>query len=142
MKNKLLFLSLTMILILGVSLSSNAYASDEPLFVTITTEWCSTCKQLKPVIEQLEDDYSGQINFLTLNPSTKASLEESREKVSEYGEGVSDFFEKNKNTVPIVGILCPNGTKVEKTFIGETNIEAYEKALDELLADTNTICSL
>ncbi len=137
--NKKIFTTLFVLIFLTFT-TSIAQASDEPLFVTITTEWCSTCKQLKPVLEELENQYSGQVNFLTLNPSTKELLEESRQKAEEYG--IVEFFEKNKSVAPTVGILCPDGKKVDKVFIGEINIETYEHALDELLSDSNTICSL
>lgn len=117
-------------------------ASDDsnPLFVTITTRECYTCQKLKPVIENLKDEYSDRITFVTLDLSSKASLDEARETAVSFG--IEEFFEKNRNALPAVGILCPGGTKVENVFAGETEIDIYKEALNKLLLDTSKLCSL
>ena len=132
----------TLLLALLLSLQTlSAFAGyDEPLFVTITSDCCSTCQKLKPVVEDLEYDYGSQVTFLTLDVSTRNSIEESRQKANEYGIG--NFFEKNLGAVPRVAILCPGGEKVDKTFLGEIRKEIYRQALDELLLDTTKVCSL
>ena len=53
-----------------------------------------------------------------------------------------DFFNRNKSTVPKVGIFCPGSTKAKKEFLGETRKEVYVEELDKLLLDTYTVCSL
>lgn len=117
-----------------------AYANDNPLFVTITTDTCYSCKKLKPVIEELEYEYSGKINFITLNISSRSQIEEARQ-IAQW-QGITRFFEENKNSVPRVGIVCPGGGKVEKVLTGEIRKEVYQKELDYILFDTKTICSL
>ena len=136
-----------LVTVIAVSLAAadflNAFAfssaDDKPLFVTITATWCNTCQKLKPKIEELEYEYQGKISFITLDTSSKYALEESRQRAE--NTGIADFFENNKSTLPKVGIFCP-GSKLEKSFNGETRKEVYEKALDELLLNTAKICTL
>ena len=111
-----------------------------PLFVDITMKECYTCQKLKPVIEELENEYAGRITFITLDVSSRALLEESRQKAEDLG--IKEFFEKNRNALPAIGIICPGGSKVKEAFQGESEIEAYRKALDVLLLDTSKLCSL
>ena len=130
------------ILILSLSLMviEPVFASDSPEIVAITSSNCSACKSLEPVLDELENDYSGRVKVLRLYVSSKSSLEEAKEKAEE--NGITKFFEENKMLVPTVGILCPGGVKTENIFIGETRKEIYTAALDKLLADTEKLCSL
>ena len=114
--------------------------SDKPLFITITSDCCSTCKKLKPVIEELEYLYYGKIEFVTLNISTKETLEISKEKAIELG--ISDFFNKNKINLPTVGIFCSTNNKESKIFAGEARREIYESLLDNILNNSSHLCSL
>ena len=134
---------LPVLLIILLSFSFQAVkASDDsnPLFVTITMKGCYSCQKLKPVIEELKDEYSDRVTFVTLDVSSKASLEESKEIASNLG--IENFFNENKKGLPAVGIVCPGGTKVENVLVGETQKEIYKEALDKLLLDTSKLCSL
>ena len=118
-----------------------AFADDNPMFVTITAkESCSACKKFEPTLEKLKDEYDGRITFITLDVSSKDSLEESKQAAED--NGIEKFFEENKGLVPRVGILCPGGAKTENVFLGEMRKEVYEEVLDKLLTDTSTVCSL
>ena len=118
-------------------ISSTAHDGNSPLFVTITSEWCHTCKSLKPVIEELKTSYEDRVTFLTLVTSSKESLDESRDIAREYS--ILDYFEANKNTLPNVAIFCPGG-ELEKNFIGEVRKEIYTNALEEILSNPTQIC--
>ena len=117
-------------------------ASDDsnPLFVTVTMKECYTCQKLKPVIEELKGEYEDRITFVTLDVSSKASLEKSKETATNLG--LEEFFEKSRTSLPAVGIICPGGIKVENVFSGETEISTYKEALDKLLLDASKLCSL
>ena len=117
-------------------------ASDDsnPLFVTITMKECYSCQKLKPVIEELKNEYSDRVTFVTLDLSSKASIEEAKETAANLG--IESFFDENMKALPAVGIVCPGGTKVENVFSGEANKEVYKEALDKLLLDTSKLCSL
>ena len=117
-----------------------ALDDETPLFVTITAESCYTCQKLKPIVKNLEENYEGKVAFITLDVSSRNSIEESRETADKFGMG--EFFNKNRSSLPKVGILCPDGKKVKSEFLGELNQEIYEKALDELLANSIQLCNL
>lgn len=137
---KLITKAIAIIISVIASLTSIAYANELPLFVTITTDTCYACKQLKPIIEELEYEYSGKVNFITLNVSSRSSIEEAKQ-IAQW-HGIDNFFEKNKGAVPRVGILCPDKNKVEEVLTGEIRKEIYQKELDYILFDTKTVCSL
>ncbi len=134
------------LLILLITLLSSGFqiakASDDsnPLFVTVTMKSCYSCQKLKPVIEELKNEYSDRVTFITLDLSSKASLEEAKETAANLG--IESFFNQYKSDLPAVGIVCPGGTKVENVFSGEANKEVYKEALDKLLLDTSKLCSL
>ena len=131
------------LLITLISFSLQAVkASDDsnPLFVTITMKECYSCQKLKPVIEELKNEYSDRVTFVTLDVSSKASLEEAKETATNLR--IENFFNENKNELPVVGVVCPGGTKVENVFSGEADKEIYKEALDKLLLDTSKLCSL
>ena len=117
-----------------------AYADENPLFVTITMKECYSCQKLKPVIEELKNEYVDRVTFVTLDVSSKTSLLEAKDTAINLG--VENFFNEHKNSLPAVGIVCPGGTKVENVFAGETNKEIYKEALDKLLLDTSKLCTL
>ena len=106
--------------------------NEKPLFVTITAKWCTTCQSLKPSLEELEYLYNEKIRFLTLDISSKESLETSKQKAEE--AGITEFFNKNISNLPTVGIFCNNTVNPDKTLAGESKREIYEKALE--------VCSL
>lgn len=139
MKNIKILLSIGMALAISFGTNNIASAHQDPMFVTITSDGCATCQKLKPTVDDLENEYGGQITFITLDVSSRNLLEEAKQ-IAE-NNGISNFFDNNKSAVPMVGILCPGG-KVEKTFLGETRKEVYEQALNKLLEDTNQLCSL
>src|SRR5450756_80366 len=41
--------------------------SPRPVVVDFWAEWCSPCKQLAPIIDQLADAFDGQIDFVKID---------------------------------------------------------------------------
>ena len=140
MKFKMLVV-LGIMFVLNFGVVQGSFADSNPLFVTITAkESCSTCKKFEPTLQELQDEYDGRITFVTLDLSSKDSIEEAKRTAEEVG--ITKFFEENRGVVPKVGILCPGGTKTESIFLGETRKEVFEEALDKALLDISTVCSL
>ena len=123
-----------------ILIAGPASADENPLFVTITMKECYSCQKLKPVTEELKNEYTGRVTFIILDVSSKTSLLEAKETAVSFG--IENFFNENKNTLPAVGIVCPGGTKVENVFSGEASKEIYKEALDKLLLNTSKLCSL
>lgn len=131
---KLVLLGLSLFFIFcvqSISLKAYSYFSDRPLLIEISTDWCYACKLLKPTIEELKSEYSGNVEFLFLNASNEDTVKEAQGLADDYG--VLDIFDKNRNAFPTVVILNPDGD-VEKVILGANSKEAYKQALDNLVA--------
>ena len=115
-------------------------SSDKPLFVIVSTDWCYACKILHPVINELESQYNGQVNFLHLNASNDDAVNNSRLIAAQYG--LAAYFDSNRNVFPKVGILCPGSTIPEKIIIGANNKETYIDAINTFILDPNKICNV
>ena len=114
--------------------------SDKPLFVIVSTDWCSACKTLHPVINELEAQYGGQVNFLHLDASNQETVNASRLVAAQYG--LSTYFDSNRNIFPKVGILCPGATIAEKVIIGASPKEIYIDAINSFIFNPSKICSI
>ncbi len=50
------------------------FTTNKPFLVQFSAEWCSVCKDLYPVIEQLEQEYQNQVTFVKIDVDTDADL--------------------------------------------------------------------
>jgi thioredoxin 1 len=53
--------------------------SEVPVIVDFWAEWCSPCKMIAPVLDELAGEYDGQVRF------TKLNTEENYDAVAKYG---------------------------------------------------------
>jgi thioredoxin len=87
--------------------------SREPVMLEIRAEWCGSCHIMAPVIEKLEQEYNGKIEFVKMDMETKEQV------AREYG--VTDlpillFFKSGKLVDHIIGI-APRAAIAEKLEI-------------------------
>lgn len=136
-----LILFFSVLFALNVSKAKAEYlGNDKPLFVIISTDWCYACKMLHPIVQELENQYVGQVTFLHLDASNEAAVNASRLVAAQYG--LAAYFDANRNVFPNVGILCPGSTIPEKIIIGANAKETYIDAITSFILDTTKICSI
>ncbi|MFQ5461908.1 MAG: thioredoxin [Phycisphaerae bacterium] len=100
------------------SFDEDVLNSDLPVLVDYWAEWCSPCKALGPVIDELATDYQGRVKV------GKMDTDSNRE--------VSVRF--SISAIPTV-ILFNKGEIVEK-FVGVKGKKDFVSALDRVLAET------
>ena len=88
--------------------------TDIPVVVKVGASWCSPCKVLTPILENLADKYEGVIKVLDVD------AEKSPEITSKY----------KVTSVPFM-IVFKNG-KVVETKAGFSNRDAVEKLFEDL----------
>ena len=61
------------------SFESEVISSEQPVLVDFWAEWCAPCKMIAPIVEELSNEYQGQVKF------TKVDVDENPEVAQKYG---------------------------------------------------------
>ncbi len=67
--------------------------------------WFADCKNIAPTLTQLKQQYSDQVNFVVLDVTDKAKLQETQAKAEKLGLG--QFLETTKSKTSTVAIVDP-----------------------------------
>ncbi|MFC1921128.1 thioredoxin domain-containing protein [Chloroflexota bacterium] len=95
--------------------------TSEAVFVLFYADWCGFCKKEKPVIDALEQQYSGKISFLRLNNEIEA------EAFKEYG--VTGF--------PTMFLITDDGNDgdfISQKFVGFTDEVKLKASFDRIIS--------
>ena len=89
--------------------------ASEPVLVDFSAEWCGPCKQLSPIIDELAEEYAGQVKV------GKVDIDAAQDTASKFGI----------MSVPTV-LLFKGGEKVDQ-IVGLFPKSQYKTKLDGLL---------
>jgi len=99
--------------------------------VLIRADWCGACQKLEPTIAELQEEYKGRINFVTLDVTTDEKAAAAADTARKLG--LAKFFEANKKKTSTVAVV---GAKKKIVYQTDHNYDrnAYVKAFDEAIA--------
>ncbi len=104
----------------------------KPVVVDVFATWCAGCKNIAPTLTQLKQEYSDRVNFVVLDVTDKATLEETQAKAEKLGLG--KFLEDTKSQTSTVAIVDPATGNILAMFKNNPNQDDYTKILDTALA--------
>ena len=84
-------------------MSGKSRGKTKPTVAIIRADWCSACKQVEPIMDELRQKYAGKFNFVVLDVSNDETTE--RAAATAKSLGLSGFFEANKKSTSTVGIF-------------------------------------
>jgi thiol-disulfide isomerase/thioredoxin len=93
----------------------------------IRADWCSACKEVEPVLNEVMQDYGDKLNLVVLdvtNDETTAKAAATAKSL-----GLTSFFEANKKSTSTVGVF-KNKKQVFKTTHNPDR-SAYVAAFDK-----------
>ncbi|MEI6124134.1 MAG: thioredoxin domain-containing protein [Bacteroidota bacterium] len=91
------------------------YLGDKPCIIDFYADWCSPCRRLAPILEELAQEYRGQIYIYKVN--------------TEKNPNVSAYF--GITSIPAV-FFCPMNAQPQ-TMVGLYPKEDYVKVINEVL---------
>ena len=90
--------------------------SDVPVLVDFWAPWCGPCKAMLPIMEELEQEYSGKLKIVKMN-------------VDENGDVPGRF-----SVMSIPTFLIVKDGKVASSFVGARSKADMKKELDAVLS--------
>ena len=88
--------------------------SDLPVLVDFWADWCSPCKQLSPIIDELAGQYAGRVKVVKMDTNANIATP-------------AQFGVRNLPTV-----LIFSGGEIVKQMMGSVTKMSLRKALDEV----------
>lgn len=85
-----------------------------PIIIDFSAVWCPPCQQFKPIFEEASKDYTGKVEFKTID-------------VDENSEMAKSF---NISSIPAIVFIDSNGNEVNR-IVGFVDRNTLDKAIEE-----------
>jgi thiol-disulfide isomerase/thioredoxin len=109
---------------------ADAANPEKPFVVKLHAQWCAVCMITTSVWRQIQDEYSGRVNFLVLDFTDDHTTGASRAAAERVGLG--RFFEETGST-GVVMVLDGRTREVTASIAGSRDVADYRAAIDTAL---------
>ena len=96
-------------------LKQTTIMTEKPMVVDFYATWCGPCKQLAPILDEIEQNHKGEVMFKRIDVDQEPDL-------------ASEF---NIEAIPLLMFITPSGEY--QTLIGLQDPEVIEAKIKELL---------
>lgn len=96
------------------------FLGDKPCLIDFYANWCAPCKMVAPILEELSEEYAGQIDIYKIN------TEEEQELAAVFGI----------RSIPSI-LFCPMGEKPQLAA-GALPKATFKQAIEEVLLGEKT----
>ncbi len=130
--------ALFVLLSLGFAASAPAEPVDagddasKPFVVKIHADWCGTCTRLNSTMAQLDAESGERVRIVVLDVTDRQRVAASMAEAERLG--ITDFFAAYKSKTGTVGVLDGATREPVAVMKGETDVAAYQEAVDEASA--------
>lgn len=113
-----------------------AQLQGKPTIVKIYADWCSACQRLRPVTTSLQQQFSGQANFVIFDVTNRATTQAAQAKARELG--LNDFFTTYRGQTSTVAIINPSNGQILRQFRYNFNQQDYVNGIESAIAQIST----
>ncbi|GJD21305.1 hypothetical protein sll0685 [Rivularia sp. IAM M-261] len=113
---------------------SNRLATElqgKPVIVKIHADWCSACRTIAPIIQEMQQQYNGRANFVVFDITNQSTIKASVARATELG--LDGFFTANRTRNATVAFINPENGQVLEQFTKNTNRAEYTRAVNSAI---------
>lgn len=105
--------------------------------VVIYASWCPGCKNIQPVLDQIEKELSEKVSLIYLDVSTPKNALVASKKAKELN--LTDFYSANKSKTATVGVIVQKNSEIVSVFQNNNNIDEYKDAIERALTKAKSL---